>query len=71
MKRKIITCDVCGADITNDEKRYKFKKYQSDYVNWEEPDWAKWNKLDMCESCYQKFIRFVTTEQRERKSGAE
>lgn len=59
MKRKIITCDVCSKDITHDNKRYKFKMYESTYVNQEESDHNKWNRLDMCEECWKYFLADV------------
>lgn len=36
MKLKIIKCDICGEDITNEDIRYKFKQYENSYVNYED-----------------------------------
>ena len=59
MKRKVITCDVCGKDITDESKRYKFKQYHSCYANWDDYEFAKWEKLDMCETCFFNLCDFV------------
>ena len=59
MKLKIIKCDTCGKDITNEDIRYKFKQYENSYVNYEDFDFTKWSKLDMCEECYCKFLSFI------------
>lgn len=60
MKRKVITCDLCGADITGANTRYKFKEYEHNYCNQENPDWAKWGRCDMCLMCYFDLLRFVS-----------
>lgn len=59
MKRKVITCDICEKDITNVSEKYKFKKYENTYVNFDDWECAKWRKLDMCTECYIRFIDFV------------
>lgn len=41
MKRKIIECDICYKDITTDNRKYKFKQYESEYFNFELPEFAK------------------------------
>ena len=67
MKLKIIKCDVCGKDITNEDIRYKFKQYENSYANYEDFDFTKWSKLDMCEECFLKFQGFITEELRKDK----
>lgn len=67
MKLKIIKCDICGKDITNEDIRYKFKQYENSYVNYEDFDFAKWSKLDMCEECFLKLQTFITRELRKYK----
>ena len=32
MEYKVIECDVCHKDITANDIRYKFKKYENSYV---------------------------------------
>ena len=59
MKRKIITCDTCGNDITADDIKYKFKRYHNGYCNMEDFEFTKWERMDMCEKCYGNFIEFV------------
>ena len=49
MKRKVVTCDICGRDMTKDRFKYKFKEYKYDYRH----------KLDMCECCYNDLIEFM------------
>lgn len=60
MKLKIIKCDICGKDITNVDIRYKFKQYENSYVNYEDFEFQKWSRLDMCEECYKQLQEFVT-----------
>lgn len=60
MKRKIRICDICGADISGVDIRYKFKGYENSYVNYDDFGFQKWSKLDMCEECFQKFQAFTT-----------
>ena len=60
MKLKIIKCDICGKDITNEDIRYKFKQYGNSYVNYEDFEFQKWSRLDMCEECYKQLQGFVT-----------
>lgn len=59
MKLKIIKCDICGKDITNEDIRYKFKQYENSYVNYEDFEFQKWSRLDMCEECYKQLQEFV------------
>ena len=54
MKRKVITCDVCGKEITT-TPRYKFNEY-SVAPFFREP--VKYRR-DMCEECFKKFCEFV------------
>lgn len=54
MKRKVITCDVCGKEITT-TPRYKFNEY-SIAPFFREP--VKYRR-DMCEECFKKFCGFV------------
>jgi hypothetical protein len=65
---KIVTCDICGKDITDVSTKYKFKKYHSCYSNMEEFEFTKWTRLDMCESCFKKLCVFVN-EQRGANNG--
>ena len=44
MKLKIIKCDICGKDITNEDIRYKFKQYENSYVNYEDFEFQKWSR---------------------------
>ena len=67
MKVKMIKCDICGKDITNEDIKYKFKQYENSYVNYEDFDFTKWSKLDMCEECFLKLQGFVTGELRKYK----
>lgn len=57
MKRTITTCDVCGKEIPHADKKYKFKKYELAYANYD--CLTQWYKLDMCENCYKEFLKFV------------
>lgn len=52
MKRTIITCDMCGKDITHEGRRYKFKYYN--VMHYGRSEFFKWRKMEMCEECYKK-----------------
>ena len=69
MKRKLIVCDICGADITDDDIRYKFKKYKNDYANFDDFEFNKWSKLDCCKKCYKCFIEFIIEKMRSENNG--
>lgn len=62
MKRKIIECDVCHKDITNARIRYKFKRRNNYLTHFNEPDPPKWDKLDMCATCFFKLKNFCLRE---------
>lgn len=62
MTLKMIKCDICGKDITNEDIRYKFKQYENSYVNYEDSEFTKWSRLDMCEDCFKRLQGFVTEE---------
>lgn len=62
MKVKMIKCDICGKDITSSDIRYKFKQYENSYINYEDFEFTKWSRLDMCEECYKKFLKFTSQE---------
>lgn len=64
MKKTIVQCDICGKDITCDDVRFKFKKYENTYVNYDDFEWQKWDKLDMCSVCYRLFLEFIKIERR-------
>lgn len=59
MKRKVVTCDICGRDMTKDRFKYKFKEYKYDYNRFDMTDYSGWHKLDMCECCYNDLIEFM------------
>lgn len=59
MKRTIQTCDLCGQDISSCDIKYKFKKYENCYANFDDFEWTKWTKLDMCVDCYLKLNTFI------------
>lgn len=67
MKLKMIKCDICGKDITNETFRYKFKQYENSYANFEDFEFQKWSKLDMCKDCFKKLQGFTTGELRKYK----
>ena len=59
MKRKIVTCDICEKDITDEDIRYKFKQYHNHYGNYDDFEFLKWTNLDMCYECHERFVKFV------------
>ena len=59
MKRKIVTCDICGKDMTYEAKKYKFKQYENTYSNCEDFEFTKWERCDMCLDCYFNLLSFV------------
>lgn len=52
-------CDICGKDITREDVRYRFKQYENSYVNFDDFEFNKWCKLDMCENCYKQLCEFI------------
>ena len=66
MKKTAIFCDVCDRDITFDDERYKFKKYENTYANFDDFERNKWTKLDMCKDCFYDFAIFCE-ERKKRK----
>ena len=68
MKRKVTTCDICRKDITDARTKYKFKEYESNYVNMEDFEFTKWKRCDMCLSCFFDLLQFVKDK---RKGGAD
>lgn len=65
MKYKIRVCDVCKKRITDADIKYKFKMYENSYCNYDDFEFNKRSKLDMCEDCYNSFIEFVHLKQKE------
>ena len=62
MKRKIRTCDVCGAEIPKRDfcslVRYKVKvKEVSQYNDWCEKDLPHSNTVDLCPKCFGNLCR--------------
>lgn len=62
MKLEMIKCDICDKDITNEDIRYKFKQYENSPVNYDDFEFTKWSRLDMCKNCFLKLQGFVTEE---------
>ena len=55
MKRKSIICDVCGKEIGKGDARIKAKIREVDsWFNAELWEAQKWEKLDICTSCFDK-----------------
>lgn len=73
MRYKIVKCDICGKDMTNDEHQYKFKRteHRPIFDDWGEVCATRrvWKKLDMCELCYQDLKSFVAGNNQLRKDG--
>jgi hypothetical protein len=72
MRRRIIQCDVCGRDMTKDNHQYRFKQRDIRCTY----DWdgtyiprRVWNKLDMCETCYEDLKSFILGNNQLRKDG--
>ena len=62
MKRKSIICDVCGKEIDKGDARIKAKMIEPD--SWfNEGLWEaqKWEKLDICTSCFDKMCIYIKT----------
>ena len=64
MKKIVIFCDICKKDISHEDKRFRFKKYDSTYINSDDFEWNKWTKLDMCHDCYCDFLAFLISKKR-------
>ena len=62
MKRKSIICDMCGREIDKGDARIKAKIREPD--SWSnEGLWEaqKWEKLDICTSCFDKMCIYIKT----------
>lgn len=68
MRKRMIVCDLCGADITHDSRKYKFKEYDSGYtvdrngVEYENHEYMKflnWKRMDMCMVCMMRLRAFI------------
>ena len=53
MRGKMIICDICGRNITNDKIIYKFKKCCVGPYGYQK------QKMDMCNDCFVKFENYV------------
>lgn len=64
MIKRIIKCDLCGSDnlseIWNDYGKIKIKasKYHESYSNYDDFEFMKWRKLDICPSCMKRLVKF-------------
>lgn len=67
MKLKMIKCDICDKDITNEDIRYKFKQYENSHINYDDFEFTKWSRLDMCKDCFLKLQGYTTGELRKYK----
>ena len=62
MKRKSIICDVCGKEIDKGDARIKAKIREVDsWFNAELWEAQKWEKLDICTSCFDKMCIYIKT----------
>ena len=62
MKRKSIICDVCGKEIGKGDARIKAKIREVDsWFNAELWEAQKWEKLDICTSCFDKMCIYIKT----------
>ena len=62
MKRKSIICDVCGREIDKGDARIKAKIREVDsWPNEELWEAQKWEKLDICTSCFDKMCIYIKT----------
>lgn len=68
-KYKAVICDICKKDITCDDIRFKFKKYENSYVNYDDFEFFKWNKMDVCKDCYEGFVEYICKKKNEVKQN--
>jgi hypothetical protein len=72
MRYTAIKCDICGKDMTKDDRQYRFRRkdyqYRIDFMGVCSRI-RTWTKLDMCENCYQDLESFVTGNNQLRKDG--
>ena len=62
MKRKSIICDVCGKEIDKGDARIKAKIREVDsWLNEDFWEAQKWEKLDICTSCFDKMCIYIKT----------
>ena len=62
MRREVLTCDMCGKEMSKGDARIKAKIRQKDsYANegfWES---EKWKKLDICTHCLNEMRIYIKT----------
>ena len=73
-RRKVITCDICGKDITYDH-HYKFKniqmEYPYDYTQRANAQRIKVShRMDMCIECYGEFENYIRDKKKGNKNEA-
>lgn len=64
MRRRITTCDICGEEIEDYKtgwKKIRIKEYCNDYVNFDEPEFLKWRKMDICHKCAEEAFEYFIT----------
>ena len=62
MWRELIICDMCGEEISKGDARIKARIREPD--SWSnEGLWEaqKWEKLDICTSCFDKMCIYIKT----------
>ncbi len=64
MKRKFTQCDVCGRSI--DERitgwqkiKIKVRRYKNEPENWDDFEFRKWKRIDLCHKCANNMFRWV------------
>lgn len=64
--KKITICDICGEQFnpyTNNVIKMKIR--WDDYYNYEDPEWTKWEKFDVCSGCADKIISLINEAEEE------
>ena len=63
MKIRMTRCDLCGMDELipwNNHGKIKVKvsKYHNEYSNYDDFEFRKWTRLDICPSCMERLVNF-------------
>lgn len=58
--KRVVICDICKEIFDHHENgRTKVKFRDENYVNYDDWEWAKWEKVDLCPKCSTMLINLI------------
>lgn len=59
-KKRIIVCDICSSEFSPGKNDWaKLKIRNENYCNFDDWEWTKWDKMDLCPDCTANLILTV------------